>query len=174
MSEWFRSYGFADVHDDLLVGAYPLDPNDVKLLDRLGVRRVLNLVADEDYANGQRAAVESAFAAAGIEETRIVTVDFGHLPPEMLEAAVDEVVSWLRAGDRSYIHCRAGWQRGPAVAAGVVAVCDGIGIEDALSRVQRRKPSANPLPHQREDLLNWFQARRESGQGALTPNGDEG
>jgi predicted protein tyrosine phosphatase len=174
VSEWFRSYGFADVHDDLLVGAYPLDPNDVKLLDRLGVRRVLNLVADEDYANGQRAAVESAFAAAGIEETRIVTVDFGHLPPEMLEAAVDEVVSWLRAGDRSYIHCRAGWQRGPAVAAGVVAVCDGIGIEDALSRVQRRKPSANPLPHQREDLLKWFQARRESGQGALTPNGDEG
>ncbi len=173
MSEWFRAYGFADVRDDLLVGAYPLDPNDVMVLDRMGVRRVLNLVADEEYPNGQREAVESALAAAGIEETRITTVDFGRLPPEMLESAVEEVVSWLRAGDRSYIHCRAGWQRGPAVAAGVVAVHDGIEIEDALSRVQHRKPSANPLPHQREDLLRWFQARGESGQGAVTPNGDD-
>lgn len=168
MSEWFRSYGFADVRDDLLVGAYPLDPNDVKVLDRLGVRRVLNLVGDEEYANGQREAVQSALAEAGIEETRIATVDFGHLPPEMLESAVEEVVSWLHAGDRAYIHCRAGWQRGPAVAAGVVAVHDGIGIEDALIRVQRRKPTANPLPHQREDLLTWFQARGEPDDGAVT------
>ena len=32
MSRWFRSYGFAAVLDDLLVGAYPLDSGDVGLL----------------------------------------------------------------------------------------------------------------------------------------------
>ena len=35
------------------------------------------------------------------------------------------VVGWLKAGIPSYVHCRAGWQRSAAVAAGAVAVYDG-------------------------------------------------
>ena len=30
VSNWFRSYGFADVFNELLIGAYPLDVDDVK------------------------------------------------------------------------------------------------------------------------------------------------
>ena len=52
VSEWFQIYGFADVHDNLLVGAYPLDISDVRILERVGVRRVLNLVEDQEYAPG--------------------------------------------------------------------------------------------------------------------------
>ena len=37
VSRWFRSYGFADVFDDLIVGAYPLDRDDVDMLARLGI-----------------------------------------------------------------------------------------------------------------------------------------
>ncbi len=159
MSGWFADYGFAEVADRLLVGAYPLDGDDVQVLGGLGVRRVLNLVQDEEYEPGQRSAVENALAEAGIIETRMRLVDYGHLPPSALEAAVDEVVGWLRAGDRSYIHCRAGWQRSAAVAAGVVAVHEGIAIEDALERVRARKPRAEPLPHQRSDLIRWFDQR---------------
>lgn len=159
MSDWFSIYGFADVHDELLVGAYPLDAHDVQMLERLGVKRVLNLVEDEEYPPGQRPEVTSALAAAGIEETRMSLTDYGRLPPEALETAVQTVVSWLDEGVRSYVHCRAGWQRSAAVAAGVVAVRDGIEIEDALARVQARKPSAEPLPHQREDLVRWWRER---------------
>jgi protein-tyrosine phosphatase len=159
MSSWFRSYGFADVYDELLVGAYPLDANDVAILDQLGVERILNLVEDEEYDSGSRAEVIAALSEAGIEEQRMKLTDFGRLPAEALEAAVQIIVGWLRQDARVYVHCRAGWQRSPAVAAGVVAVCEGVDIKEALAEVQARKPSAEPLEHQREDLLNWWRSR---------------
>jgi predicted protein tyrosine phosphatase len=160
VSDWFWSYGFADVRDDVLVGAYPLDASDVTVLQRLGVTQILNLTEDGEYQPGQRPEVESALAAAGISETRLMLVDYGHLPPEALEEAVQTVNGWLDAGERTYVHCRAGWQRSAAVAAGVVAVRTGVDIDEALDRVQERKPSADPLPHQRADLRRWWDGRR--------------
>lgn len=166
MSNWFEAYGFADVHDDLIVGAYPLDTDDVRTIERLGVRRILNLVEDREYGPGERGEVEQALAEAGIEETRLKLADYGHLSPEALEAAVSEVSGWLRDGQFAYLHCRAGWQRSAAVAAGVIAVTDGIEIEEALAQVRRRKPSANPLPHQHEELLAWW---RQRSAGRVAP-----
>ena len=159
MSRWFRSYGFADILDDLLVGAYPLDRDDVAALTHLGVQRVLNLTEDDEYRPGERSAVERALHDAGIEERRMSLTDYGGLPADTLEAAVLEVNAWLDDGARTYLHCRAGWQRSAAVAAGVVAVRTGRDIDDALDYVQRRKPSADPLPHQREDLRRWWATR---------------
>ncbi|MGH2885769.1 MAG: protein-tyrosine phosphatase family protein [Solirubrobacteraceae bacterium] len=167
MSRWFRSYGFADVLDDLLVGAYPLDSDDVATLGHMGIRRVLNLTQDDEYRPGDRQAVERALIAAGIEERRLSLTDYGALPPAALEAAVQEVNGWLDDGVRTYVHCRAGWQRSAAVAAGVVAVRTGRDIEDALDYVQLRKPSADPLPHQREDLRRWWAGR---GNGSADPD----
>ena len=162
VSKWFRSYGFADVFNDLLIGAYPLDVDDVKVLSTLGVRRILNLVEDGEYRTGERAAVESALADAGIKEYRLRLTDYGGLSPEQLEEAVREVSVWLDAGDRCYVHCRAGWQRSAAVAAAIVATHGDIDIEDALEYVQSRKRSADPLPHQRDDLRRWWAARTEA------------
>jgi protein-tyrosine phosphatase len=162
MSRWFRSYGFADVFDYLTVGAYPLDQDDVATLVHAGVRRVLNLTEDVEYRPGDRRAVVDALAEAGIEERRLPLTDYGGLPPEALEAAVEQVDAWLDKSARTYVHCRAGWQRSAAVAAAVVAVRAGIEIDEALDQVQRRKPSADPLPHQRADLRRWWLARENS------------
>ena len=158
----FRSYGFADIFDELLIGAYPLDVDDVKVLSTLGVRRILNLVEDGEYRTGERAAVERALADVGIKAFRLRLTDYGGLPPEALDEAVREVGVWLDAGDRCYVHCRAGWQRSAAVAAAIVATQDGIGIEEALDYVQSRKRSADPLPHQRDDLRRWWETRNVS------------
>ncbi len=163
VSRWFRSYGFAEVLDDLIVGAYPLDRDDVAALTRAAVVRVLNLTEDVEYRPGDRRAVERALRAAGIEERRLSLTDYGGLPPGALEAAVREVTAWLDEGKRTYLHCRAGWQRSAAVAAGVVAVRTGREIDEALDYVRHRKPSADPLPHQREDLRRWWHARRDGG-----------
>lgn len=159
MSSWFDAYGFADVYDDLLIGAYPLDAGDVQTLQRMGVQRVLNLVQDEEYEPGRRSEVAAALQAGGIAETRLSLTDYGRLPAEALETAVGAVVSWLQDGERVYIHCRAGWQRSASVAAGVVAIRAELEIEPALHYVRMRKPSANPLPHQRDDLIRWWAAR---------------
>jgi protein-tyrosine phosphatase len=160
MSNWFRSYGYAEVYGGLLIGAYPLDPDDVSVLEWTGVERVLNLAQDEEYRPGDREAVARALARAGIKEQRLSLVDYGRLPPEQLELAVQTVSDWVGEGARTYLHCRAGWQRSAAVAAGVVALREGIDIDQALAYVRERKPSAEPLPHQREDLVRWWEGRR--------------
>jgi protein-tyrosine phosphatase len=169
VSRWFQSYGFADVLDNLLVGAYPLDEADVRLLSRLGVRRVFNLTEDAEYRAGDRRAVELALFEAGIREHRLSLPDYGGLPPEALEAAVKTVNAWLDERQRTYLHCRAGWQRSAAVAAGVIAERAGLDIDDALAYVQVRKPSADPLPHQRDDLRRWWEARRRQRDASRGP-----
>jgi protein-tyrosine phosphatase len=160
VSNWFRTYGFADVHERLVIGAYPLDGDDVELLSFLGIERVLNLVQDDEYHAHVRTTVEAALAARQIEERRLTFADFGHLPSETLEQAVVEVNEWIDHDHRVYVHCRAGWQRSAAVAAGVVAIREGIDVDEALALVQSRKPSADPLPHQREDLRTWWRERQ--------------
>jgi hypothetical protein len=55
------------------------------------------------------------------------------------------------------------------VAAGVIAVRERIPIDEALLRLQARKPTARPLPHQAEDLLAWwnqraFRSRERAGE----------
>lgn len=160
MSRWFSSYGFADVDDGLVVGAYPLDGNDVEVLRTMSVTHVLNLAQDEEYEPGQHEAVAAAYAAAGIDEARLDVVDYGHLPPAMLQEAVETVLRWLALGDGTvYVHCRAGWQRSAAVAAGAVAVRRGLELDEALCRVRDRKPTADPLPHQVRDLRAWWDNR---------------
>jgi protein-tyrosine phosphatase len=159
MSNWFRTYGFADVLDGLLVGAYPLDAADVAILSALGIKHVLNMAEDQEYRRGEREVVGDALRRAGIEEHRVSLPDFGGLPSPVLETAVRDVSGWLDAGLRVYVHCRAGWQRSAALAAGVIAARQGIDVDEALDRVKARKPSADPLPHQREDLRRWWQER---------------
>jgi protein-tyrosine phosphatase len=156
MSDWFLSYGFADVHPDLVIGAYPLDQDDVAMLSRLRIDRILNLVEDSEYRPGERDVVQGSLENAGIEEVRQTLTDFGGLPSIELDAAVRQVLQWLDEGHRVYLHCRAGWQRSAAVAAGVVAIRENLSIDSALEVIQARKPTADPLPHQREDLAWWW------------------
>jgi predicted protein tyrosine phosphatase len=159
VSSWFLTYGFADVLDGLVIGAYPLDARDVGMLSRMQIDRVLNLVEDDEYKSRDREAVQAALREAGIDEQRLSLIDYGGLPASAIEAAVQEVNRWLDEGHTVYLHCRAGWQRSAAVAAGVVALRDGLDIDEALAFVQHRKPSADPLPHQRDDLRRWWDGR---------------
>ncbi|MHB8695182.1 MAG: protein-tyrosine phosphatase family protein [Solirubrobacteraceae bacterium] len=163
MSSWFRTYGFAEILPEFLIGAYPLDPEDVAMLEWLGIKRILNLCEDREYGPGRREAVEGALAEAGIEESRIRLEDFGGLPATYLDEAVYEVSSWLDEGARTYVHCRAGWQRSATVAAAVVSARQGLDPDAALEFVQRAKPTADPLPHQRDDLHQWYAKRAPDG-----------
>jgi atypical dual specificity phosphatase len=159
MSSWFRTYGFSEVHHRLVVGAVPLDASDVHLLAGLGVTRVLNLVEDQEYPPKARTDVTRALKDAGIVEERRSSEDFGSLSPELLGDASQLVNTWLDEGQIVYIHCRAGWQRSATVAGAVLATRLDIGPDDALRQIRARKPTAQPLPHQREDLLAWWNAR---------------
>lgn len=162
MSNWFRTYGFAEILEGFLIGALPCDASDVALLQMLGVTRIVNLVEDEEYEPGARESVVAALAEAGMAERRIGLTDFGRLPAEPLQEAVEAVRESLAEGEVVYLHCRAGWQRSAAIAAGIVALERDLPLEDALEWVTQAKPSANPLEHQREDLLAWWLGRSAS------------
>jgi atypical dual specificity phosphatase len=159
MSEWFSHFGYAQVADGLLSGAYPLDADDVKRLAAESVEVAYNLCEDAEYAPVQRHAVYQALAEVGIKERRLPMPDHGRLSPESLDRAVDEVMLELEAGRRVYLHCRAGWQRSAAVAAAVIARREEIDLYRALLVFRDRKPASEPLPHQLADLAEWWQNR---------------
>jgi ADP-ribosyl-[dinitrogen reductase] hydrolase len=159
MSEWFERYGRAEVADGLVTGSLPADAQDVETLAQDGISRVLNLCEDAEYEEGGRAAVEAALRDAGIGERRVELVDYGGLLPGAIELAANQVADWLQDGERVYLHCRAGWQRSATVAAAALALRDGIEPDEALASIKRRKPSAEPLPHQLQDLRRWWRLR---------------
>jgi protein-tyrosine phosphatase len=160
MSHWFEDFGFAEVGVDLLMGAYPQDADDVAALRDAGVTAVFNLVQDVEYqVDGGREACAAALAQAGIREQRIELVDYGNLLADHIEHAATTVLAWLDAGERVYVHCRAGMQRSAVVATAIVALHEGLDPLEALRRVRERNPQANPLAHQRQDLLRWWDAR---------------
>ena len=132
-----------------------------------GFARVLNLTEDEEYRPGDRRG-RRARARGGRDRGASPAPDRLRRParPTMLEAAVQEVNAWLDEGARTYVHCRAGWQRSAAVAAGVVAVRDRDRHRRGARPVQQRKPSADPLPHQREDLRRGGRRRRGTARPA--------
>ncbi|HWC26932.1 MAG TPA: dual specificity protein phosphatase family protein [Solirubrobacteraceae bacterium] len=160
MSAWFQEFGFAQVGPDLFMGAYPQDADDVAALRGAGITAVFNLVQDVEYEReGGREACAVALAEAGIAEERVEVVDYGNLLPDHIERAVRTVLDWLDAGERVYVHCRAGMQRSAVVAAAIVALDEGLEPPAALERVRARNPQANPLAHQRRDLLRWWDSR---------------
>lgn len=159
MSEWFERYGFGAVADGLLTGALPADAGDVAALRQAGVTRVVALVDDAEWAEGERAAVETAYAEAGIEELRLPSQDFGNVLPGVLERAALVAGEWLEEGETVYVHCRAGWQRSTTAAAAILIARDDLDPDDALRAIRRRREDARPLDHQVRDLHRWHTAR---------------
>jgi protein-tyrosine phosphatase len=162
MSRWFEHFGFAEVGDGLVMGAYPQDADDVAALVAAGVTRIFNLVQDLEYDPGARDVCVAALAEAGIDERRLELVDFGSLRPDQIEAAAQAVIAWLDAGERVYVHCRAGWQRSATVIAAIVTLREDVPPWRALEILRERKPTANPLSHQRGDLFDWWEQRPPS------------
>jgi len=159
VSGWFEHFGFAEVGDDLVMGAYPQDADDVAALADDGITRIFNLVQDLEYEPGARDACVVALAEAGISERRVELVDYGSLDTKQIEDAAQAVLAWLEQGERVYVHCRAGWQRSATVVAAIVTLREGVLPWVALDILRDRKPTANPLSHQREDLFRWWERR---------------
>jgi atypical dual specificity phosphatase len=159
VSDWFERFGRSEVAEGLLVGAFPLDAEDVAALSHEGVTRVVNLCEDGEYEPGERDQLAQLYRQAGIAEQRVPCTDHGNILPGALEQGSKIVLGHLSAGERVYLHCRAGWQRSAAMAAAALARRDEIGVDAALGLVKSAKPSADPLPHQIEDLRRWSELR---------------
>ncbi len=134
----------------LLAGRMPHATSHVESLHAEGVRTVINLCEEHEYWDGERAAVEAAFADARIAEHRLPVPDGATIPPDVLDRAVEAA-----AGETTYVHCRGGRERSAAVAVALLATRRSVSIDAALADAKARWPTCHPLPWQIAGVRAW-------------------
>ncbi len=132
------------VAEGLWVSRAPRGPEDYALIRGLGVEDVLTLqTEDEARSVGLRPDVSFRLAMAhGLREHRLGIEDFSHR--DLVERAPEaaRLVATLRARGRSVlVHCAAGLNRSPTVAAAYLAWTRGLDAREACARVVEAHPS---------------------------------
>jgi protein-tyrosine phosphatase len=134
------------IQDRLWVGSY-VRPEDVRLLRQIGITCVLSLQTDHDLAfyNLSLKKLLKAFALVEVELCRIPTPDFDkHALSTNLPQAVEALENALapRWG-KAYVHCTAGINRGPTLAAAYLIKSKGLSAQEAYDYVIARR-DCNP------------------------------
>ncbi len=108
LGRWLKVRNWWDpVDDDVILGAMPFK-SDVKRLAELGIRGVVNTCVE--YAGP----VEK-YQEFQIKQLRIPTIDFTHPSLDDVEAAVQFMDEQISAGNKVYVHCKAGRARSATV-----------------------------------------------------------
>jgi protein-tyrosine phosphatase len=127
----------------LFVGSRPRIVGEIdELVHEAGITAVLNLQTDEDMSwydiDWQN--LEAHYLKTEIEVVRFPVRDFD---PEDLREKLPECVHKLKelleAGRTVYLHCTAGVNRSPTVAAAYLHRCRGWGVEKAIAYVKERR-----------------------------------
>ncbi len=132
------------IPERLWVGGYPM-PEDVAYLKSLEITAVVNLQSDADLASYriQLRLISRAYDEAGIAFRRFPIADFDRnallegLPGAV--ALLEEIMGCRDA--RVYLHCTAGLNRAPTVAAAYAIRALGLTALQALEHVTSRRPS---------------------------------
>lgn len=129
------------------IGSKPYAGQRARIRD-LGVRNVLALVelVPEEQADWHR---------LGVAARSIPVNDWSHIPPRKVEQVVKAALEVLQARGTLLLHCLAGVNRAPTLAAAVLCRRDGLRVEDALQQVLAARPSASPTPEQVASLRLW-------------------
>ena len=154
------------VEGRLWIGSY-IDAESVRSLRPLGITAVLSLQSDRDLEeyNIQWAKLLNAYELAGIQIHRVPIPDFDR---QALSANLSRGVAELETalnlpGSKVYVHCTAGINRGPAVAAAYLIKTRGLSAREAYDYVTARR-SCNPYL----DCLEAYEASFKSGQARQT------
>jgi atypical dual specificity phosphatase len=145
---------YTRLHDSLLAGRMPVSGRHIDALRAEGVTSVINLCEDREYWDGEREAVASACAGAGIVEYRLPVIDGGTVPAQVLEQALSAAADGV-----AYLHCRGGRERSAAVAVAILAAASGSSVEEALDLAVSIRPGFRPLPWQVDGVRSWLRER---------------
>ncbi|MEI6233332.1 MAG: dual specificity protein phosphatase family protein [Planctomycetota bacterium] len=134
------------IDNSVLLGALPF-PSDVSKLKALGIGAVVNTC--DEYAGSV-----TQYAAAGIEQCYIPTVDF--TPPALadLETSVRFIHAQIAAGKKVYVHCKAGRGRSATVVA-CYLLTRGHTPESAQRLMLEKRPHVNALIYKRPVVLQF-------------------
>jgi predicted protein tyrosine phosphatase len=124
----------------------------------------LNLCEDSEYHGWkrptQRELVKAAYKELELHEVRLPMPDKGEHTFELLDQAVELYLSARQREETPFVvHCRGGRERSATVIAALLVYSEGIPVKEALDRLHDLWFLADPLPHQRQALARWADAR---------------
>lgn len=140
---------FDPITDHLFVGTCPSSQIDVQHLHQIGITAVVNLQSDSDLERLgiDWSALEKHYSEERIEAHRIDMTDFDEANIEArLREGAAVVNSALQAGHQVYLHCTAGRERSPTMAAAWLTLYRGESPDSALLLVTRARKS-NPYAY---------------------------
>jgi protein-tyrosine phosphatase len=126
----------------LWVGCF-VRTDEVRILRQLGITTVFNLQSDRDLNDYGISIIQlaKAYAFADIELRRIPIPDFDKQALAAgLSNAVEELENALARNEaKVYVHCTAGINRGPTLAAAYLMKAGGLSAQDAYEYVISRR-----------------------------------
>jgi predicted protein tyrosine phosphatase len=132
------------------IGSRPYLPERADIV-RAGIQAV---VALHEPSEGEA----EAWQKLGVDFEVVPTPDWVAIPRACFTSAVDAVLRRRAAGQAVLLHCLAGVNRAPTVAAAVLCRRDRLSVREALARVRAARPAAAPTPEQVASLRAWLRA----------------
>ena len=132
----------SEITDQLMVGEY-LRPYDIPwLAQEHGVTAIHNLQDDEDLRiNALDASALHDIAAQHRMRYVRTPIQDGSADDvaARLTAALADLATLIKLGDRVYLHCNAGLNRAPTLAIAWLRAHGGMSLNEALAHVKRRR-----------------------------------
>ena len=147
-----------DPSGHVLVCAYPRSRGALRRLQRLGIRRLLNLHG--------RPHTQHRLARYGLMESHVPVADFATPTGVQLAAALGVIRAAVSAGERVAVHCGGGLGR-----SGTVAACYLVELGQdwraAVGQVRALRPGAIETPAQLASVAAHAERLAEIAQGAV-------
>jgi ADP-ribosyl-[dinitrogen reductase] hydrolase len=143
----------------LIVGRNPLTEMDVEKLLGDGIRRVIDLREQHEWATEHHYGAEAVAVQqwSGLDRVHVPIPDGGAPSRETLDRIWSLLHKEIREGAGDvYIHCRAGIERTGSAIVAYTARSEGVSYEQALRIVQENGAPLSPLPHQAEAVKRWL------------------
>ena len=128
---------FSRVLPSLFVGPAPMDDDDFRELKELNITAILSLQTQEDDSAGAIEIERNTAIAIGMTFTNLPVTDFDRLElARKLPECVKTVEGLLAHVDNLYLHCTAGVNRSPTVAAAYLHWSLHWPLEKALEHIE--------------------------------------
>lgn len=122
----------------LFVGPDPRYEEDFETLRSLNISAILSLQTEDDLREGGLEREKIAASRAGMVFRSVPVTDFDRLELQRkLPHCVAALDGLLRAGHTVYLHCTAGVNRSPTVAAAYLHWCQAWPLEDVLAHLEK-------------------------------------
>lgn len=102
----------------------------------------------------------------GVHFVALPTTDWIAIPTIRFDRAIKVIGDHRAAGHQVLLHCLAGQNRAPTVAAAVICHTSGSTVDEALTAIRRVRKASAPTEEQEKSLRRWFDMRCRR-EGAL-------